>query len=99
MKGIYRFEHNCGRMGKLSGIFTAESEDVEKINGQTVIFGDVLGKHSEIYTDIDTDENLKLISDTPADVEMFERLELATGHDPFYFWEGDDHGDHPDRPD
>lgn len=99
MKGIYRFQYHCGRMGDLSGIFTAESEDVEKINGQTVIFGEVLGKHSEIDADIDTEGNLKLISDAPADVEMFERLALATGYDPFAFWEGDDHGDHPDRPD
>jgi hypothetical protein len=99
MKGIYRFQYDCGRMGAISGIFVADTADVEKINGHTVFFGEVLGKHSEIDVDIDIEENLILISYEPVDVEVFERLELATGYDPFDFWEGDDHGDHPDRPD
>lgn len=87
MRGIYRFQIHCGRMGDLAGVFTAESEDIEKIDGQTVYFGEVLGKHSEVEVDIDSEKHIKLISSSPADVEMFDRLELSTGYDPFDYWE------------
>lgn len=87
MKGIYRFEQSCGRMGDLSGIFIADVGETDKINGQTVCFGEVLGKHSEIEVTIVVGENMKLVSFDPSEVEMFERLELATGINPHEYWE------------
>jgi hypothetical protein len=79
-------------MGDLAGIFTAESEDIEKINGQTVCFGEVLGKHSEIEVDICVGDSLKLISDVTDEVEMFDHLGLDTGHNPFDYWRPEESG-------
>lgn len=87
MKGIYRFEQSCGRMGDLYGIFVADIGETDKINGKTVYFGEVLGKHSEIEADIVVGGNMKLVSFDPSEVDMFERLELATGINPFEYWE------------
>lgn len=90
MKGIYRFAQDCGRSGDLSGVFTADAETVERLMGETVSFGEVLGKHSDVDVDIDP-SNLSLVSADPASVAMFERLDLATGHNPFdYFEEEED---------
>ena len=49
MKAIYEFYWDCGRMGDLDGLFIAEQSDVEAAIGKEVYFGEVLGKHSEIY--------------------------------------------------
>jgi hypothetical protein len=81
MKAIYRFQLNCGRMGDLSGIFVADKERIESAMGERVYYGEVLGKHSEIVEELDS-SHLTLISDKPEDVEVFERLKLATGHNP-----------------
>lgn len=88
MKAIYRFSQSVGRMGDLAGVFIADSDDVEKIMGETVHFGEVLGKHSDIDVDID-DENLTIVSSDPDAVLMFENLNLETGHNPFDYWDDD----------
>lgn len=88
VKAIYRFKQSVGQMGDLAGVFIAGSDDVEKIMGETVYFGEVLGKHSDIEIEIDS-ENLTIISDDPDAVLMFENLKLETGHNPFDYWDGD----------
>lgn len=46
---LYKFYWDCGRMGDLDGLFVAEPEEVEALYGKKIYFGEVLGKHSEIY--------------------------------------------------
>lgn len=48
MKKLYEFYWDCGRMGSLTGIFTAEEESLQELIGKYMYFGEVLGKHSEI---------------------------------------------------
>lgn len=48
MKVIVEFFWDCGRMGDLSGLFICNKEDLEKIYGKDIYFGECLGKHSEI---------------------------------------------------
>jgi hypothetical protein len=36
-------------MGEVTGLFVADEKDVEKAIGSSVYFGEILGKHSEIY--------------------------------------------------
>lgn len=48
MKTLYEFYVDCGRMGDLEGLFIADPEDVKRIMGEKIYFGEVLGKHSEI---------------------------------------------------
>ena len=81
MKGIYRFHWNCGRSGSLDAIFVADASEVASAIGKELYFGEVLGKHSEISGTLESDD-VKLISDTTADVEAFERLKLETGLNP-----------------
>lgn len=79
-------------MGSLAGIFVSEKQSMEKLiaSGKDVHFGEVLGKHSEISGPIEADD-IQLVSDDPAVVEMFEANKMETGYNPFdYFDEEDD---------
>jgi len=62
MLGLYQFFWDCGRSGDLDGLFIATKEQVESVMGSDVYFGEVLGKHSEIYGTLDAGD-ITLISD------------------------------------
>ncbi len=49
MRAIYEFHWDCGRAGELEGLFIADKSEVERCIGEEVYFGEVLGKHSEVY--------------------------------------------------
>lgn len=83
-RGIYRFHWDCGRQGEVTGLFIATAEDVAEAIGKQVYFGEILGKHSEIYGKLEADE-ITLISENPSDVEVFERLRLASGYNPLHY--------------
>ena len=34
MKGIYRLDVDCGRMGELDGVFVADSADIANVMGK-----------------------------------------------------------------
>jgi len=58
MKVLAKFFWDCGRSGDLDGLFIADKEAINLVVGKNVYFGEVLGKHSEVYgkigpTDID----------------------------------------------
>lgn len=53
MKVLAKFYFDCGRMGDLEGLFIADKEDIEAAIGKGVYFGEVLGKHSEVYGTLD----------------------------------------------
>ena len=50
----------------------------------SVYFGEVLGKCSEIYGNIDN-EDVKLISDSPEAVDVITRFNLEVGYNPFNY--------------
>lgn len=79
--GVYKFEWDCGRMGELSGIFVADSEDVKNAIGKRVYFGEVLGKHSDIYGTIEEGE-IFLLTEDPEAIKIFEQYAFATGYNP-----------------
>lgn len=56
MKKLYKFYWDCGRQGEVEGIFIAEEKAVQDIIGAEVYFGEILGKHSEIYGTIEEGE-------------------------------------------
>jgi hypothetical protein len=57
---LWKFEWDCGRQGDLEGLFVATEQEVQELIGQQVNFGEVLGKHSEIYGDIEEGEITKV---------------------------------------
>ena len=83
--GIYKFNSDRGRHGNISGVFIEEAHYVEyllKSNIQ-VYFGEVLGKHSNIYGPIYEGE-ITLSSDDPGAVKVVQELDLSSGINPFY---------------
>ncbi|MDX8564666.1 hypothetical protein OZ664_11710 [Elizabethkingia sp. HX WHF] len=86
MKAVYKMHIDCGRMGELEGVFVAGKKQVEKLlsSGVGVYFGEVLGKHSEVYSDIEQ-KNIKMISDDQNVVDVIEKHELQSGYNPFEY--------------
>ena len=73
MKAIYEFFWDCGRMGEISGLFTANTSEVEKLFGREINFGEVLGKHSEISGTIHED-NFTIKSIDQEFIDTFESI-------------------------
>ncbi|MDE5507735.1 hypothetical protein KRE40_03595 [Elizabethkingia meningoseptica] len=84
MKAVYKLNFDCGRAGELNGIFIATKKQVEKLveSGIEVYFGEVLGKHSEIYGSIEENE-IQMITDESNVVEVIEKYGLENGYNPF----------------
>lgn len=77
---------DCGRNGCLNGVFVADTEDVETLikHKIQVYFGEVLGKHSEVYGSVEEKEMEKM-TDNQEFIGMFEQLNLSTGENPFIY--------------
>lgn len=73
-KAVYRFSKYFRRSGTLSGVFISTKEQVRRLidTNITVYFGEVLGKHSDIFSEINQ-EDILLISDDPEIVSMLEK--------------------------
>ncbi len=46
---LYEMKLDFGRMGQLGGLFLATEAEIDSIIGKEIYFGEVLGKHSEVY--------------------------------------------------
>lgn len=84
MKGIYKFYWDCGRQGSVDGCFVADESEIENSIGKEVYFGDILGKHSEIYGILD-ESDFELSTTDPKVVELFEIFKLASGYNPLEY--------------
>ena len=77
-KGLYKFSWDCGSMGDLDGLFVATHEEVDEIIGKEVYFGEVLGKHSEIFGVIE-ESDIKLLTTDPLIVGTMEQYVTYRG--------------------
>ena len=86
MKGIFKFNFSAGRMGDLDGVFIATKHQVDWLINckKEVYFGEVLGKHSEIYGSIDEGE-ITFITDNDEVIRLFTEFDLQTGYNPFSY--------------
>lgn len=73
MKKLYKFEWDCGRMGEVDGLFIADDQTVRETVGKDVRFGEILGKHSEIYGTLD-EEDLTVITGDHEHITMLEEV-------------------------
>lgn len=80
-KRLYKFHRDFGRNGAVEGLFVEEPEVVEKAIGKEVYFGEILGKHSEVYCCLDKD-SFKVVSDDAKVVEIFETHVGDFGYNP-----------------
>lgn len=82
-KAVFKFNADLGRQGTLEGLFIANKKHVDWLvsSGLDVYFGEVLGKHSEIYGTIDT-HMITMISDDEDIVKVLEDNDIAVGINP-----------------
>lgn len=78
---LYKFHWNCGRGGRLDGIFVADDRSVKRHLGKEVYFGEVLGKHSEVEGTLD-EEDLKVLTDDQEFIKKFVALGCSAGFNP-----------------
>ena len=82
-KAVYKFHFDCGRQGELHGIFIADKEEVNNLvsSGKEIYFGEVLGKHSEVFGPLTT-ADFTLLTDDAAMVEFCKKNEFEVGFNP-----------------
>lgn len=92
MANLYQFLWDCGNQGYLEGLFVADEKDVKDIIGKRIYFGEVLGKHSEVYGDIAEDE-ITLKSDDQEFVAKLREVignNTISGYNPFDYLNDED---------
>lgn len=92
MKVLAKFYWNCGRSGDIEGLFIAEKSKIETAYGKEVYLGEVLGKHSEIYGDLD-EGDITIISEDPVVIETLSNLfedDTISGFNPLKYIQEDE---------
>ena len=81
---VYKLNFDCGRQGNLEGLFIAKKNHVKWLieNEFEIYFGEVLGKHSEVYGTIDESE-ITFVSDDLNVIDVIKKHGLENGYDPF----------------
>lgn len=72
---LVRFHWDCGRQGDVEGIFVTTKEELERNYDKSVYFGEILGKHSEVYGTLDR----KDITVESEDQDFIDQLVLILG--------------------
>lgn len=81
-EGLYEFNFDCGRAGFLTGVFISTDEEVQSIIGKEVYFGEVLGKHSDVFGTIDEGE-ITLVTNDETVVSVLKEKRFSAGYNPF----------------
>lgn len=87
--GIYKFYWDCKRQGEVNGVFVAEKKTLNKAMGMRVHFGEILGKHSEVYGTLDP-EDITLVTEDPEVIKLFEAHKLHSGYNPLNYLRNED---------
>ena len=99
MKLLVSFYWDCGRMGDVTGLFVTTGEELKAAYGKQVYFGEILGKHSEIYGNLE-EENIEVKSD---DQDFIAKLvgiigsETVSGYNPLHHMEEDEDSEEEDE--
>lgn len=82
---LWSFFWDCGRQGEVEGLFKATREEVENATGKDVYFGEILGKHSEVYGTLEEGE-ITLESDD----SLVVLNAIESGYNPLEYLEEED---------
>lgn len=85
-KLLWKFEWDVGRMGTVESTFVATQSEIDAAVGEQVYFGEILGKHSDVYGPLEA-KDLEVISRDPNEIAVFERTVGSTGHNPLDYIE------------
>ncbi|HFK1717434.1 hypothetical protein CON18_30615 [Bacillus cereus] len=90
-KYLYRFYWDCGRSGYLEGLFVATEDEVASAMGKEAYFGEVLGKHIEVYGEIEEGDITKVDISPEAVAEVSKHLGTEwSGFNPLEYIESED---------
>lgn len=87
MLGLYKL-HGRTYYGTLYGLFIEDTEKVEKLIDEKieVNFGEVLGKHSEVVSNLDKSD-IELVTTDEAVIKTVQDNNLCFGYNPFNYLE------------
>lgn len=90
MKGLYKLHIDCGRQGEVEGLFIADMEDMHLLvtSGTTVYFGEILGKHSEVYGEL-KEKDYTFVTNDKDVINLVESYDLESGYNPFDYLDED----------
>jgi len=81
-KYVYKFDVDLGRGYEVEGLFVATPDEVDAAMGKTAQFGEICGKHSDMFVDLEASQFGAITSD-PAIVAFVEStLGGGTGYNP-----------------
>ena len=100
MEKLYKFYWDYGRMGDVEGVFAADEKEVAAAIGKRIYFGEILGKHSEVFGPLNTDD-LDVLTDDQEFIAKAKKYGLVpTGYNPLsYLPEEEDEGEPEDEDD
>lgn len=83
MKALFKMNFDYGRSGSLQGLFIAEKEYIDFLVEKEleVYFGEVLGKHSEVYGRVASEE-ITMITTDESVIHIIEVHKLENGYNP-----------------
>jgi hypothetical protein len=89
MKALYKIDLHL-HYANATGLFIEDKEKVEWLleTKPEIYFGEISGKHSEVFGALDKDD-IQMITDDPDDLKVVERLHLEHGINPFWYPTGD----------
>lgn len=93
MKTLYKFNWDCGRSGEIDGLFVADKSEVENAIGKEIYFGEVLGKHSDIYGDLESKDFQEITQDARVIEKLMEAMEgnpTIVGYNPLEYLEDEE---------
>jgi hypothetical protein len=88
---LWKFELDFGRMGEVTSIFVATEEEIEEALGKQIYFGEILGKHSEVFCDLEREHLKKIEIDSDAVTKVVAELGRTwSGYNPLEYIDEED---------
>lgn len=95
MLKLWKFKWDCGRMGYVRGLFVCTQAELDTALGREVYFGEILGKHSEIYGTLG-EEDLTLVSEDQEKIQWLVEVigsPTISGYNPLEYLPEDEDED------
>ena len=91
-KLLVHFQWYVHRMGTVESLFICTQEEIDNAIGKELYFGEILGKHSEIYGTLDK-EDITVKSDDQDFIDKLQDIIGSTtisGHNPLSYFKEED---------
>lgn len=91
MKKLYSYS-DSGRGWTIEGVFASTDEELKRLYGKDLYYGECAGKHSELTFRFD-EGDFTVVTEDQEFIEKFEQLLGYTGYNPFDYLEDDEEED------